>query len=379
MDQHISTLTTKVTQANITIRPHNGKRSRKMPIPDKEFIFAMRRLKSNDEYPTVWEEEGEEMHDSGCDISDKPQSLLTEGPRKQRKNSIAHKLGPTLPSGQIKTRERDACATTAAIINKHGEPEAKKTLRQNASTAIAPVHVMAIITKSNPTKPILNRKVNTYGQSDLKSRLLSEQIRFIDRKMGWTGPFTSHNRKTSLSWHWPSSALQIKAKTSLQDVLQNDQNKRAASSSPSTDSKKKETEYVPADDSDNKWFNLPGQIWNTTTIFLTNTVEKHLPFYASPKEKQWQEATRMWKEEDTNKRTTAPSVTRTEQERREAPLSHLSQHHTLAAQRVIHPEGSFGEGEKLRVEGKPTPCSWRNMPYAKALGWLYAPYTTPWR
>ncbi|KAK1773199.1 LOW QUALITY PROTEIN: hypothetical protein QBC45DRAFT_462978 [Copromyces sp. CBS 386.78] len=306
MNQHNSTLASKAMQANRKTRPHNRKHPRKK-MSDMDFILAMRRLRINDEHAPVWEEDDEEMHDSGCEISNKHQSLLTEGLPEQRERLNTDNLGPTLPTGQIRKRKRDTFAAPGAIIDKLAEPELNKRRKQTPSIAVA------------PRKP---SEINIHGPADLRNRILT-----LARK---AAPFSSHNRKTSSSWHWPPPALpKTKATTSLQDLLQNDQNKRTASFSSSTESKKKETEYTPANGSDNKWpMRIPGQIWNTTTTLLAKTVD-NLPFYTSPKEKQWQEATRMWQEEATKKCMTVPSILRI-QERRETPLSYRTSYLSCA-------------------------------------------------
>ncbi|KAK3951657.1 hypothetical protein QBC32DRAFT_370948 [Pseudoneurospora amorphoporcata] len=295
MNQHNSTLASKAMQANRKTRPHNRKHPRKR---------------------------------IGCDISNKHQSLLTEGLPEQRERLNTYNLGPTLPTGQIRKRKRDAFAAPGAIVDKLAEPGLTKRRKQTPSIAVAPVHAFG--TNSDQRKPMLNNEINIHGPADLRNRILSDRIRTLARKAGQIAPFSSHNRKTSSSWHWPPPALpETKATTSLQDLLQNDQNKRTASFSSSTESKKKETEYTPANDSDNKWpMRIPGQIWNTTTTLLANAVD-HLPFYTSPKEKQWQEATRMWQEEATKKCMTVPSILRI-QERRETPLSYRTSYLSCA-------------------------------------------------
>lgn len=166
-----------------------------MPVP--EIILAMRRLNTGEHAP-VWEEEDQDMHDSGCDTADKPRSLLTEGLRKEKEKPITTKLGPTLQNGQTRKRKRVTFADAApapamiaqnhtmSIIDKLAEAEPKKRPGQNPFAAVVPVYAVAIGTTGNsdPRKPMLNSEVGINEPSGSQNRMLSDLIRTLDRKNG---------------------------------------------------------------------------------------------------------------------------------------------------------------------------------------------------
>ncbi|KAJ4398250.1 hypothetical protein N0V85_006330 [Neurospora sp. IMI 360204] len=271
-----------------------------MSVPD--IILAMRRLNTGEHAP-VWDEEDQEMHDSGCDTADKRRSLLTEGLRKEKEKPITTKPGPTLQNGQTRERKRVTFADAApipamtdqnhtmSIINKLAAAEPKK----RAFTAVVPVYAVAIGTTGNsdPRKPMLNSEVGMNEPSDSQNRMLSDLIRTLDHSRG------RRTRNGSKPWQWPPPGQREKvdAATSLQDVQKNQKKRRRGSSSAPTEPEQKKTKVTHTDDSDDeshsKWPKVPGHIWKATTAFVANTVD-HLPFYTPPKEKQWQEATLMW-------------------------------------------------------------------------------------
>ncbi|EGO53497.1 hypothetical protein NEUTE1DRAFT_52494 [Neurospora tetrasperma FGSC 2508] len=277
----------------------------------------MRRLNTGEHAP-VWEEENEDMHDR----SSRP--LLTKKLRKEKKQPTTTKLGPTLPNGEIRKRKRVTFAVPAPIpvkidqdhlhtmltIDKLAEAEPKKRPGLNPFTAAGPVSAVSYITKTDPRKPMLLSEVGMNEPSNSRNRMLSDLIRTLDSKKG------RRTRNRSGHWQWPAPEQQaeVDAATSMRDMQENQQTSEQGSSSASTEHEEENTKLIsthdpedPEDKPRNKWLKIPGQIWRNTTAFLANTVD-HLPFYTSPKEKQWQAATRMWQEEANNKRMSVPST-----------------------------------------------------------------------